>query len=647
MRISALDRTAQFSLLSLLVFTLFWRGGKGIEATWILVGVVCVLIILTFLPRESKQERDVPQLLWWSAMIFVCWTVLSFVLSATRNYGLDEVLRDGALTLLLFWTARRARGPDGELAASFRHILLFMVSLTLIACALGMAVYALQPVNRFVGSFFYVFSRADYWPNAWADYLLITWPIVLWWVLRAPDGWRRVLRESLLGIVIGCLLLSYSRGALIAFGGEVILLGIILLRRNGLHRSRGALRTIGIICALSLVLFFALNAARSTSFPVESVARKLTFSADEGASSFTERLQFYRQSLVLSREHPVFGWGPYSFRFIQPRLEADVRATSDHPHDFLLKLAVERGWPAALLSLIVLGSILVPCCSSLVRRRKQIPLDTPFLFVGVVGLLAHSLIDFNLQFVGITLPLTLLLGTLVTPVKQRPGTRWARRAEVFLSILLLLTALYEGVFLVTSSLGHHAEQAYQSEQAQVWYGRSLLSLYPRDLLLGSAVLYQKGGFYMDSQRVIEWYLSWNPEDARGWFIKGENEVKLFRAKNAQQSLQQAYVLGKMNDVAITLSYVQALVAAGQHAKVANMEEQLFSLSTSYAGAIARDAHFIARTGNVEAFVSLCGTLEKLYPGRKEAYRKMATNASEAAKEIRLRAESAQSGMLWN
>jgi O-antigen ligase len=49
----------------------------------------------------------------------------------------------------------------------------------------------------------------------------------------------------------------------------------------------------------------------------------------------------------MSWERPMIGFGPGTFRFVQPQLQHEVLATSDHPHNVFLKLAMERGWPAA------------------------------------------------------------------------------------------------------------------------------------------------------------------------------------------------------------------------------------------------------------------------------------------------------------
>src|SRR5205085_2079694 len=96
----------------------------------------------------------------------------------------------------------------------------------IIAAVVGVSVYIFQPVDRFVGTFFDFRFQTDYWPNAWAEFLLLAWPLLLLWL----QPWRkklRPLRLVLFGFVFGTLFLSYSRGAFLTFIGQLALLGLL------------------------------------------------------------------------------------------------------------------------------------------------------------------------------------------------------------------------------------------------------------------------------------------------------------------------------------------------------------------------------------------------------------------------------------
>ena len=104
-------------------------------------------------------------------------------------------------------------------------------------------------------------------------------------------------------------------------------------------------------------------------------------------------------------------------------------------------------------------------------------------------MLAHNFIDYNLQFVGIALPFWIILALLYSqvPLPALPGkappitSRTIRFVEITFVTALLLIALFEGGFLLTSSLGRHAEAKNEPERALFWYNTAQGEWFSRDL----------------------------------------------------------------------------------------------------------------------------------------------------------------------
>jgi len=184
-----------------------------LDMTWLLTGVACVVTIISHTRNRKTGDKDVPLLLWGAVMAFITITAISYVASTTSNYGVDEVLRTGALGLLFLWIMRE--GSNGGEQYQLKVLRYFCITVVA-ACGIGILVYVFQPVNRFVGTFFDYRFHTDYWPNAWAEFLLLAWPIVLYWTLRdfefnAKDGRSRIellVRAVVLGLVFGCLVPS-------------------------------------------------------------------------------------------------------------------------------------------------------------------------------------------------------------------------------------------------------------------------------------------------------------------------------------------------------------------------------------------------------------------------------------------------------
>lgn len=650
------------------------------ESVWILVGVAGVLTIASHvLQRRQKTDARTSLYVWLCAMLFLVWTILSYIYSSTANYGLDEVLRDAALILVFLWTMREAQ--SSTLKQFVQRFAMTMVIAMVLAIAFGVLVYALQPVNRFVGTFFDYRFHTDYWPNAWAQFLLLAWPMIL---LVHAEASRPVKMActGVLGVVFGALLLSFSRGALIAYTGQVFLLAAWCWLKSRsvppeVRRQRAdiiALPKIILLAVIAIGMFFSMNALRAGYHPVQSVSEKITFSADEGGSSVSERAQFWSQSLTLTSHSPLFGWGPYSFRFLHQRLQTGVLETSDHPHNLFLKIVVERGVPAGMFLLLLLLYILVPVvkrafadvrllhfsqqpAASLSGQTMEVNTNHIFLAVAVLGVLAHNLIDYNLQFVGIALPFWMMLGLLAggSVRSDMAGVRitnkkFAQISELILAIILILVAFYEGVFLITSSMGRHAEVRGDDIAALRWYHRSAGEFFSRDMHLSSALLGVKHGEVTRAQDAIVLHVKLNPEDPRGWRLLGDIAKKSDNVDLALDAYAKAYDLGRWNDLSISLAMMEILVEqkSKDHSLVPleAMKPEIDVLLNAYVDAIIRNAHYIALSHNAEDAIALANLLAHAFPKDAPRYEVLAAKADHAMRTERSKLKSRPAGYLW-
>ena len=633
-------------LLLLVAFSVLWRGGKSVDATWILAGVACVMTLCIWWRNRRETAVQLPPSVWLSGFAFVLWTVVSFLTSKTQNYGLDEVLRDGAL-FLIFVTV--ARTPPSATLDLWRRFAATIGITAAIACLVGIAVYALQPVDRFVGTFFDARFHTDYWPNAWAEFLLLAWPMTLLLGLQAKTPARRLGWIAILGLLLGSLLLSYSRGAVLVFSAQTILLGVVWsMGKSSVPPTRSA-GAFALAALLALLLFSGVNRLRTSQFSVLSAGDKVTFTATEGTSSINERSAFWRQSLLFSVQRPVFGWGPYSFRFVQPRLAEGVLQTSDHPHNVFLKLLVERGVPGVLLYMLFLASVFLPAMRRLLLRKEN-----GFLFFGLVaaiGVFAHNLIDYNLQFVGIALPLWILLG-LLQAGGTRPSPVPQRTFESALAGALLVVTIVEGVFLGLSSLGRRAEARGDFPAAIQWYEAAEHEIFRRDMdlsrsnILINQKLFEKGSIALDD------YEKNNAQDARLWEMRARLLDAEGKSEQALETLDLAYMLGKWTNAGILHGLLAIHEKTNRALTVEEFEEYL-SVVKAYAEAVQRNAHFIALSMNVEELMAAASLLSRLCPltmeecDRRTAELDLRTAAADRnARAEREKFTARPSGYLW-
>lgn len=680
-RLPNAQRLAEWLLLLFVGFSVLWRGGKSIDATWLLaivtVFIVCLPLLQPLLKRmgiPSEQRTTsaptVPLWIWGTALLFLAWSLLSYLLSETRTYGLDEWVRDVSCVLLFLWILRRA--GNQRMSSVFEGFLWVMTIAASSAVLFGLAVYVFQPVNRFTGTFLDWRFHTDYWPNAWAELTLLAWPLVALLALRIVSPLQRWVCTIATGCIVGSLLLSFSRGGIIAFLGQIVLLSLLwiplVLRdvrvaKAAAERWRGMFAAGGVALMVALAFFVGGNALRSLRYDVESVSDKVLFQAAEGTSSINERQQFWEQAVVLSLERPWTGFGPYSFRFTQPHLMEHVLATSDHPHNVLLKYAAERGWPAAIaFGLFILLLIGLSLRHLFFDRKNEWALGKDArmiaLIVATAGVLAHNMIDYNLQFVGLALPLWVALALLAVHVaQQRPVSRasfshWriARyfgRIEMLMIVLLVVVVTWEGVFLVVSSRGRHAEAQGNAEMARWWYERSEREWFSRDLFLARSQVLASEGALDEADRVLNLSLAENSVDARAWRMRAELALRRGHRDDAVAYATHAYRLARYTDAAILRVLLEASMSTEEGEKgMRARKEEFDALFRSFAEAIASNTHFIALSGNVEELQTIAVYLGMLFPTDAERYRSIADDALAHAESERATFAARPPGLLW-
>lgn len=677
-------RMSEWVVLLLLAFSILWKGGKGLETVWLLGGLGAVLTVFYWLSRAGRRRNaehplearqtliasrgEFPLGLWTISLLYIAWSILSYVFSSTANYGIDDVIRSSGYIFLFLWVARLQIEQGSTVMNKWYPIV--MTAAAGVAALIGTTVYVLQPVNRFVGSFFDYRFHTDYWPNAWADFLLLAWPMALLLAWRAENNRKQMYLYALLGFLFSTLFLSYSRGAFVAMAGQcatVLVLFAALtvrdIRYKRLYKSilRSLLLTSASVLITALLLFAGVNAVRSNFHSVQSVAEKVTFTAAEGTSSINERSQFWHQAWTLAQQKPLFGWGPYSFRFVQPQYMQHVLATSDHPHNVLLKMSMERGFPHALLFATLFGIVMGLSLLSFFTTRKSFSAEndafTMMCLTSLTGILLHNFIDYNLQFTGIGIACVFCMGLLVHPAAPilTDATvsfrRWKIRkylahADVILACGILALCLWEGTFLVTSSLGRHAMAAGKTDTALQWFGRSHYALFTRDLYLSEAQLNMQKQNFDAAELSLDRYQKLNAYDPRLWKLRGELSLRLNENDRAVKSLERAYELGKYTDLSILRLLLESMRRTGNLEDFAPRKLEFDTLFSDYADAIEQNTHFIALSQNVEELQSVSRILSQMYPVDEVRYKAIARSASAHAREERDRYAARTPGMLW-
>jgi O-antigen ligase len=203
------------------------------------------------------------------------------------------------------------------------------------------------------------------------------------------SGGKRTLLIFAAVLMSGSVVLSLSRGGLIAVIAEFAFLLVFCMRSKYRHTSTGL-----VVGAILLVLLFL--SLFDTSVIFERVAT-LGHVADEGVAG--DRLMIARDGLKMFALHPVTGWGLGAFPAIYPHFRSFyTNLFVNQAHNDWLQLLVETGIVGMLLTIWFLFLVYRRGFKNARRwyREPRAALNLAAL-AAITGLLVHSFSDFNLH----------------------------------------------------------------------------------------------------------------------------------------------------------------------------------------------------------------------------------------------------------
>jgi O-antigen ligase len=389
---------------------------------------ICILVtfaVLAFGAVESWSE-SVLQIgaallfLWWGLLMAtgrgeeirwspVIWPLLGLEFIALLQFVVPlslypyltklELLRMTSYFILLFLSGQAFRTPR-----QWRDFAWFIVLL-----GFSVAAFAVLQDLTFNGKLYWFremrYGGMPYGPyvnrNHFAGLMELLIPMGL--AMLAVPGVRRQqmpLTAILAAMPVGALLLSASRGGIIGFGCEVIVLVILLWIRRGEKKHLFTFLA-ALVLAGGLVGWLG----------VEQVIQRFSEIHNPEVTE-GRRISMARGAYHIFRDHPWIGSGVGTLVSVYPAYETAYDATIvDHVHDDHFELLAETGVPGALCWLTFIILLAVYGLRNLSAHQdpvvRTVQLGT---VVGCVGLLVHSIVDFNLHIPANALLFYLMAG---------------------------------------------------------------------------------------------------------------------------------------------------------------------------------------------------------------------------------------------
>ena len=250
------------------------------------------------------------------------------------------------------------------------------------------------------------------YPNTYAIFLLFALVLVLF---------GASLRFGRLPWILLLTLGIFLSGSRIVFFLLLAVFLVFFLKEKS-KASRLSVLVIAGAVVLGSILYALLTGNR------ESIGRFLTSSFT--ASEFVGRLLYARDAIPMILRHPL-GLGYTGYHCLQGSFQTGVYSTQ-HVHNEFLQLLLDVGWVPAGLFLWALWRGLRSREGGFCRK----------MLLGV--LLLHCLLDFDTQFISITLLLFLVLDTEPQAQKRLPAGAIIRPFSAGLLTLLALLSLWIG-----------------------------------------------------------------------------------------------------------------------------------------------------------------------------------------------------------
>ncbi|MDY6838790.1 MAG: O-antigen ligase family protein [Thermodesulfobacteriota bacterium] len=398
-------RVIETSLIALLVFTPLARGAVQPWAvsiahflTFIMVTTYLLGVVFGAQPRPGRTPLDLPLVALFLLALF------SSLFSIERHSSVVALARLAhyvALYVIVVNTVRR-RDQVRRLAYTIVAVGSFLALFGLIKYLGGLTPpwwdYDVQSAGltaTFVNK------------NHLAGYMEMAIPVAAGLLLAARRGWEKALFAFSIFLLCVALTLSLSRGGWISATFALGLMCCLYLMKAKRH-YKGLM--VGAVSVATVVVLTALASA-----PVVGRLETLTHGEDMGKRQ--GRPALWAKTLDLIEDHAVLGTGPGTFPIaFTPYRPAGVNSTYQYAHNDYLHFVSETGLFTLGIMLWLVAAFFPWATAKIKATKSELTLGiTLGALSGMVAIMVHSLVDFNLHIMANATLFTVLAGLVMSP----------------------------------------------------------------------------------------------------------------------------------------------------------------------------------------------------------------------------------------
>lgn len=237
--------------------------------------------------------------------------------------------------------------------------------------------------------------------NHLAGYLEMTIPLLLsLFLTRTKRGNERILMFTILFTLVVCHILALSRGGWFALGGAMLFMAAVLFSRRQFKRKK---LLFGIFLVCVVLIFFVLSG--SSLFQ-----RALSLTDRETILGLNGRMMAWKGTWMLIKDSPFLGIGPGTFSTVFPQYQLPgFAARFFQAHNDYLQFIAELGAFFIIWFFWAIYIVFKVGFEKMKSNSRQKWGFTLGAITGIVAVLIHSIVDFNLHIPANALSFTFLL----------------------------------------------------------------------------------------------------------------------------------------------------------------------------------------------------------------------------------------------
>jgi len=238
--------------------------------------------------------------------------------------------------------------------------------------------------------------------NDLAGWLILTVPVFIY--LGFLKSWtKKILKISLIGLsllVMICLILTFSRGALIAIFISCFIFAFYFRKK-----------------AFILLIFPVIFLLIYIFTPILEIY-SFNFTKGKGSISVIARLDLWERTTKLIADYPILGSGPGTYVSLIGRYNKDATPNTSYPHNSFLQIAAEIG----IIGLLAFLWIIIKIFLEALKYRNKLSTNTQKcillgLSAGLMAFLIQSFFDTNLFSLQLVITFWLLTGLMISTIR--------------------------------------------------------------------------------------------------------------------------------------------------------------------------------------------------------------------------------------